>query len=811
LFCFSGIFRYATDATFTVKDTIPPQLKESPQDLIVQDDGSGNRESFDAWLATNGGATAFVPQSVNGFAARTDAENVTWSAPRQVADQGRAADCQISITYEFTAVDSCGNTATIVATFTIIDTIPPYFRVPPQNVMVARTDPTESLLAGWLEHYAGAEAEDKAAVAGQYTAYQFDGTIPPSPPPPVSWVYNEAVGAADPLVITCAQATLYDFTVSDTCGNALTIRGGFYVMEGFGPILDRQAQNREATIAAGAGNALTELQTWIESHGGASVTSVNDAGNPLPVTWGSEYTGTFDGCVLEIVFTWSASDQCNRLASTTATFRITDTTSPRMTQDPSNPAFEDDGTGNIPDLAQWVSRNGDALAEDDFGEREIDSVLASLNRDNIQYTGQYAAGPTVAWSSEALSIEEASKCSVTLPFQFTATDSCGNTHSVVGTTVIMDTTAPLVETPPQDLTVYTGGPHNQQALTAWLLGNGGMVAQDKSHPRRNQDEQSLSRVARESFGEAKAATPCRNQTEYDFTVTDACGNYVSQSASYVVALPAQLDSNPQDYTVESDGHGNGAQFQAWLQSYGGATLGRRGSIAWSYDFDPPTYGGPSRTTVKFTAEDNCGNVIHAYATFCIQDSIPPTLVAPASSLTVEVDGQGNIQQLTEWLNSNGGAHAYDNIGGLVWTHSYVQYVPTDTSDSCPDRSTTVTFQATDWGGNYVQTTATFSIEDTTPPNFITPPADAEIASSANGLQIFQHWMDTFGGAVIYDVGTDPSYCNLLINGAPYGYDNGVTTPPPQAAPTTPPPTMSAACNFCGYFSMPVCTLDGLHE
>lgn len=93
---------------------------------------------------------------------------------------------------------------------------------------------------------------------------------------------------------------------------------------------------------------------------------------------------------------------------------------------------------------------------------------------------------------------------MTIPFEFTATDSCGNQHSMVGTVIVIDTTAPLVATPPQDLTVHVGAnTDNDAKFRAWLQNNGGMVTEDRAHPRRMQTDASIDRVARESFAQAR--------------------------------------------------------------------------------------------------------------------------------------------------------------------------------------------------------------------------------------------------------------------------------------------------------------------
>ena len=81
----------------------------------------------------------------------------------------------------------------------------------------------------------------------------------------------------------------------------------------------------------------------------------------------------------------------------------------------------------------------------------------------------------------------------------------------------------------------------------------------------------------------------------------------------------------------------------------------------------------------------------------------------AADATVECDGAGNSVDLSNWLDSNGGATATDACGGVMWTNDFDAL-----SDDCgATGAATVTFTATDDCGNATSTTATFTIEDTT--------------------------------------------------------------------------------------------------
>ncbi|TXG34451.1 hypothetical protein, partial [Seonamhaeicola maritimus] len=94
----------------------------------------------------------------------------------------------------------------------------------------------------------------------------------------------------------------------------------------------------------------------------------------------------------------------------------------------------------------------------------------------------------------------------------------------------------------------------------------------------------------------------------------------------------------------------------------------------------------------------------------------------ASDFTVECDGSGNITDLNNWLNNNGGA-TYNNeclTGSVSWSNNYDSVTNPVSNDCSETGSVTVIFTVTDTCGSPLtaSTTATFTIQDTTNPNFV---------------------------------------------------------------------------------------------
>ncbi|WP_084205845.1 T9SS type A sorting domain-containing protein [Psychroserpens mesophilus] len=113
--------------------------------------------------------------------------------------------------------------------------------------------------------------------------------------------------------------------------------------------------------------------------------------------------------------------------------------------------------------------------------------------------------------------------------------------------------------------------------------------------------------------------------------------------------------------------------------------------------------------------------------------------SPAYSISVECDGNGNMNDLNAWLNSNGGATASSTCGNVIWSNDFT----TLNTDSC-DSTTTVVFTAI--GNCGLETTiATFSVFDSTAPVFTSQPTDLNLVCSQYGfIMEIQYWAANSG-------------------------------------------------------------------
>jgi gliding motility-associated-like protein len=135
----------------------------------------------------------------------------------------------------------------------------------------------------------------------------------------------------------------------------------------------------------------------------------------------------------------------------------------------------------------------------------------------------------------------------------------------------------------------------------------------------------------------------------------------------------------------------------------------------------------------------------------------------ASHHTVECS-ESNTVQLNNWLISIGNTGSATNAcGEIIWTNNYNGQF----DDHAAHGSALVTFTATDRCGNTVTTSATFTIQDTTPPT-ISCPVDSIMVSSDEG---------TCGASLTLEVPETADICGVkeIFNDAPETFPLGDTT------------------------------------
>src|SRR5690606_26336229 len=293
------------------------------------------------------------------------------------------------------------------------------------------------------------------------------------------------------------------------------------------------------------------------------LTATDSCSGVATVTYNGEVM-TPGSCAGEYTLTrtWTASDACGNEDVYTQVITVVDTTSPVMDIDAQNMTVECDGAGNTADLTAWLANNGGAVATDTCGD--------------------------VTWSNDFTGLSDECGATGSATVVFTATDECGNTSTTTATFTIVDTTAPVFDSTPGDITVECDSVPAADVLTA---------------------TDSCSGVATVTYN-GEVMTPGSCVGEYTLTRTwtasDACGNedVHTQVITVVDTTTPVMDIDAQNMTVECDGAGNTADLTAWLANNGGAVATDTcGDVTWSNDFTglSDECGATGSATVVFTA------------------------------------------------------------------------------------------------------------------------------------------------------------------------------------------------------------------
>ncbi len=327
-----------------------------------------------------------------------------------------------------------------------------------------------------------------------------------------------------------------------------------------------------------------------------------------------------------------------------------------------------------------------------------------------------AAGYTLTIGDPVLVSGFGSCPGATYTVTYTATDNCQGQSASCSQTWVIENDGPTL-TCPMDLYLDCGDPYNQIYIDYWL----NSVQADVSCL--------LGSNQFNTYNPNWLNGPCPSGFQtVTFFVTDACGRSATCSATVFV-----LDHDEPELLQAAEDHlavcsyNTPHDFQDWLNSHGGAIAEDACSnVSWStIPANPQLPLACSEVEVTFVATDGCGWSVSTTASFALIDCHPPVITGQPNDMSVECTDDVDAA-LQSWLNSNGGATAEDACGtNIFWM---TDPMDPELSDDCGNTgSVTVIFIAKDDCGNASSTDpATFSVVDTTPPEFTSVPADATI-------------------------------------------------------------------------------------
>ena len=375
------------------------------------------------------------------------------------ADQSVDEFCSITIFYSATVTDNCCLAAGGVSV--VVEFVDPF------------NTATLTALPALIVNSGGAIPNDIVSVSGSFTVSNLTG---------------------NPVQVQVR------INGTDCCGNAATqLTDSVEIYDNTIPVINPIASDKTVECD-GAGNVI-ELNTWLDSHGGASATD-----NCGGVTWTNDFTGLSDDCgetgSSTVMFT--ATDDCGLSSTTSATFTIEDTTPPSITTPASDETVECNGAGNIAELNAWLANNGGAVASDT------------------------CCGADVTWSNDFTNLSDDCGETGSALVTFTATDACGNFSITSATFTIADTTPPSIITPASDETVECDGVGNTAELNAWLANNGGAVASDTCCGA------AVTWTNDYETGHFVPACGATGHVEVTFTATGCCGLSSTTQATFTI-------------------------------------------------------------------------------------------------------------------------------------------------------------------------------------------------------------------------------------------------------------------------------------
>ncbi|WP_439151887.1 HYR-like domain-containing protein [Winogradskyella sp.] len=450
----------STSATFTIRDITAPTIDIPAEPETVECDGSGNLNQFNAWLESNGGASA-----------SDDCSDVVWSN-NYCADGGDANAFTVDATAEWLSFDNLfflndsyccgfsgptpvigpGNQLTIEPNFGSGDDVNVE-----TNVFIA-----DNSLVGQSFTFSGNVTSNTLVEGYQGTAWikLFDGgfglieqiSVPlnegtfsveynNTQPGAVNIQYgfstfglggagqepgslgNVVIEASEPTCVSFSDLcgatgdVTVTFTATDDCGNASSTEATFTIQDTTDPLFSVPA---DVTIECDQDPHDLELT--------GDVTDESDAcsAEGLEATYSDQVIPGDCPNESSIKRTWTLVDDCDNSYTLIQTITIIDSTPPTIDVEASPETVECDGLGNTDALEAWLSNNGGAVATDNCGP--------------------------VTWSNNYMNLSDDCGATGSVDVTFTATDACGNTSSTTATFTIEDTIAPTI-TVPADVTV----------------------------------------------------------------------------------------------------------------------------------------------------------------------------------------------------------------------------------------------------------------------------------------------------------------------------------------------------------------------
>ena len=422
--------------------------------------------------------------------------------------------CTTTETYSWTATDHCGNSTTATTVVTIVDTTNPYFTSLPVNITVS----CDEAIPGFGPYAAADNCDNEVEIAVEesridgncdqtYTlertyratdncgneavetryVYVLDQTAPVFAEQGNSFSYEcgETIAIAEPIAsdncgevslsysdsdlngTTCQGVITRTWTASDECGNSSTFNQYITIVDTQAPVVN------PFTI---------EVEMPCDAVSNEIMISAEDC-NEVIITFNDEYVS--GSCAGRIIRTYSVSDVCGNVTGglIQQIINLIDTTAPVVEVAPADVQIE-------------------------CGEQA--PAYSPIWSDNCADELEFAAASSIT----------ADECTTVISESWTAVDPCGNSTTVSRTITIVDSTAP----------VFTSVPENEERDCNAIDAVASAYADD------NCSDVTITH----SDVIVPGLCPASYTIERTYTATDVCGN----SASYTQMINVSDNNGP---------------------------------------------------------------------------------------------------------------------------------------------------------------------------------------------------------------------------------------------------------------------------
>ena len=522
--------------------------------------------------------------------------------------------CTTVVKRTFTAADACGNTASDIQNIIIQDTTAPTFDITMPSDITVECDAVPA-----PPRVTGSDACSSVA-----TKFEEERTN----------------GSCD-SIYTLTRS----WTITDDCGNQTMHTQTITVQDTTSPVFD--STPADLTVEC---DAVPTADT---------LTATDNCDNDVTITFDEQRTNGSCDANYTLERTWYATDECGNQTSYTQTITVKDTTSPVFDSTPADLTVECDA---VP--------TADTLTATDNCDNDV-TITFDEQRTNGSCDANY-----------------------TLERTWYATDECGNQTSYTQTITVQDTTSPVFDSTPADLTVECDAVPTADTLTATDNCDNDVTI---------------------TFDEQRTNGSCdANYTlERTWYATDECGNQTSYTQTITVkdTTSPVFDSTPADLTVECDAVPTADTLTATDNCDNDVTI--------TFDEQRTNGSCDANYTLERTwyATDECGNQTSYTQTITVQDTTSPVFDSTPADVTVECDAVPTADTLT----------ATDNCDNDVT----ITFDEQRTNGSCDANYTLErTWYATDECGNQTSYTQTITVQDTTSPVFDSTPADVTVECDA---------------------------------------------------------------------------------